>query len=282
MKPHPVLAWQGHADGVTSASFSADGRVLATGGYDSRFRVWDVPSGALRHDLDGNRRGHVAFWPGRERLVTGGLYGETKVWDTATWQPCEAVDAFDSLWWLAFSPDGGTLATIHADSPMLFWDTRDWSLKRQADVGAQCYSSGFSPDGRMLVIAVSRKTLSVRDSASFRELTAFEAHMPSVYCAAFSPDGTMLVSGGADHKAIIWDVATEQTRLVLEHSASVLCAAFSPDGAYLVTGCLDGSLALWSLEAREAAPVSIAEIKAMFAGQTFTDSGEIQREDRER
>lgn len=281
-RPQPAIVWTGHVGGVTSASVSADGRFLATGGYDSRFRVWEVPAGMLRHDLEGNRRGHVAFWPGRERLLTGGLYGETKLWDTATWQPCEAVEAFDGLWWMTFSPNGSVLASVHADSSVRFWDTGDWEMKRQADVGAQCYSAGFSPDGRALVFVLSNTTVSVWDSATFRELIAFEAHSPRVHCVAFSPDGRMLVSGGADCKALVWDTATWQVQQVFEHDAPVLCATFSPDSEYLITGCLDGSLRLWHLEESRKVSKSITEIQALFAEQAFTDSSEFQREDWER
>lgn len=235
----------GHPGGTTSASFSQDGRTLVTGGYDCLFRVWDAITCESLRVLEGNRRGHVAFWPGRERLLTGGLYGETKLWDTATWQITTTVDSFDSLWWLSLAPDGKSLITIHAEQQALIWNTADWTLTHTLDVRAQCHSGSFSPDGAKLALTIANSDVSIREGETHQEIKRFEAHKPAVYCAAYSPNGKMLASGGADRSAIIWDTTSWQPENVLEHDASVLCATFSPEGSLLATGSLDGSIMLW-------------------------------------
>lgn len=120
--PHLVCTLAGHPDGTASLSFSFDGATLASGGYDCRLKVWDAHAWELMHDLEGNRRGHVAFWPSRERLICGGLYGETKIWDTRTWQSQMMLRHKSPVFCTAFSPDSRLLATGGLDGYIHVWD----------------------------------------------------------------------------------------------------------------------------------------------------------------
>ena len=43
----------GHKDSVSSVAFSADGLLLASGGFDGIVHVWDVSSEKLKFSLDG-------------------------------------------------------------------------------------------------------------------------------------------------------------------------------------------------------------------------------------
>src|SRR5262249_30686170 len=62
-------------------------------------------------------------------------------------------------------------------------------------------------------------------------------HEGRILTASFSPDGCRVVTGSADKKARIVDVATGALhRVPLEHEWSVYAAAFSPDGKQLLTG----------------------------------------------
>jgi len=77
-----VRELHGHADGVSSLAFSADGTYLASGGDDAILRVWNPETGELRHSL----RGHptpihsVRFNPKTNLFVSMGYEGVARHW----------------------------------------------------------------------------------------------------------------------------------------------------------------------------------------------------------
>jgi WD40 repeat protein/tRNA A-37 threonylcarbamoyl transferase component Bud32 len=82
--PQPRARLQGHrlqgwADVVHAFAFSADGRLLASAGRDSRLIVWDVATGAKRHEwrMPGEVSA-VAFAPDGRHLAVG--WGEGTAW----------------------------------------------------------------------------------------------------------------------------------------------------------------------------------------------------------
>jgi WD40 repeat protein len=73
-------------------------------------------------------------------------------------------------------------------------------------------------------------------------------HAAGVRAAAFSPDGRLVASGGADHAAVLWDVATgRELRRFSGHTDTLNSVAFSPDGRFLLTGSTDKTARLWEV-----------------------------------
>ncbi len=52
-EPPAVATLKGHQAQINTIEFSPEGRFLATASSDNTVRVWDVPSGKLRHKLTG-------------------------------------------------------------------------------------------------------------------------------------------------------------------------------------------------------------------------------------
>jgi WD40 repeat protein/serine/threonine protein kinase/tetratricopeptide (TPR) repeat protein len=83
-------------------------------------------------------------------------------------------------------------------------------------------------------------------------LKAVLSHRSAVDAAAFSPDGKMILTGGDDHMARLWNVATARPiGEPLAHGDTVLAVAFSPDGEHLLTGSADRTARLWNAATRK-------------------------------
>jgi WD40 repeat protein len=205
-----------HDAPVTSIAFSADGKVLAAGGWgrNNELKLWDVSSGEVLYTLSGHQG-----------------------------------DALSRIS-VAFSPDGSLLASGSGDSTVKLWDVSSGEeLRTLSGHEWSVNSVAFSPDGRMLASGSSDDTVKLWDVSSGKELRTLSGHERGVNSIAFSPDGSMLASASDDHTVILWDLASgEALRTLSGHTI-----AFSPDGDTLASASED-QVILWDVSSGAVLP----------------------------
>ncbi len=117
----------GHLRPVSAATFSPDGRLLATGSQDGTIRFFDVASGA---PAGAPMTGHsnlvsaLAFSPGGDLLASAGYDRTIRLWDTATraMKSGPLLGHTDAVEAVAFTADGKTLASAGDDHSVRLWD----------------------------------------------------------------------------------------------------------------------------------------------------------------
>ena len=102
----------GHSNSVTLVSWSPDGKRLASGSYDNTVRIWEVATGKelsqLKAHSDVVRA--VAWSPCGQWLASGGDDKMVCVYDAKTFDVKSSLNVDSSVYSVAFSPDGTTLA----------------------------------------------------------------------------------------------------------------------------------------------------------------------------
>jgi WD40 repeat protein len=222
----------GHSDLVRSVAFSPDGKLLASGSYDSTIILWDVETHQpIGQPLSGHLDSvySVAFSPTGKKLASGSKDTTIILWDVAAHQPIgqPLSGHLDIVRSVSFSLDGKILASGSEDKTIIFWNV------------------------------AARQPISQRLSG----------HSEPVRSVAFSPDGTTLASGSPDLTIILWDVGTHQPigQPISSWYYQIYSVAFSPDGKTLASGNGSNVPMLWHLD-----PQSWIEISCQRAGRNFT------------
>ena len=143
---------------------------------------------------------------------------------------------------VAFSPDGSTLASGTQTGVELWGAETQDSLAFLQGTGPVA----FAPDGRLASGGLDR-TVRLWDVESTGSIGTLTGHGGDILSLAFATEGATLASGASDGEVILWDVATETGRTILEGSESVESMAISPDGNMLAW-TQDQVINLWDLE----------------------------------
>lgn len=111
--PKPLSTFR-HPNAVYDASFSPDGKLLASASLDNTAKIWDLESGEERLTLRGHGDGvcTVEFLPEGKKLVTASLDKSLRVWDVATGAALTTMSGHQQyVECMDASPDGRLLAS---------------------------------------------------------------------------------------------------------------------------------------------------------------------------
>ena len=219
-----------HARGITSARFSPDGALLATGSADATINIYAVPQHPDPQNAESSDNEFKLL-----RTLRAHLAGVNAL----AWSPL-------------YSPGQSyTLASASDDKSILLWNplSSDFPVPPSPLTGHSNYvfSLAFSPKGNMLVSGSHDEAVflwNVRSGGVMRELPA---HSDPVGGVDFVGDGSMVCSCSTDGLIRIWDSGTGQClrTLVDEDRKGVSGVRFVPNGRYVLGWSLDGCVRLW-------------------------------------
>lgn len=159
----------------------------------------------------------------------------------------------DSVFTVAFSPDGKLLASGGDDNAVILWDVATRKERKVfTEHSDSVMSVVFSPDGEHLASASLDGFVRLWDVSKKRKHTTFvHTHSGWAKTVAFSPDGKTLATGGGDQigSIVLWDIPKNRRIAAIQgHSGIVESVAFSPNGQRVASASRDKTVKLWSAE----------------------------------
>ena len=234
------------------ATFSPDGKYLATADGDGIAHIWDAVTGEEVLALKGHSDEvyHIEFSPDGSRLVTVSPDGLAIIWDAHTGERLLTLSEGSALYWAVFSPDGSRIAIANYDDGWVsIWDVVTGErLRTLVHPNTKVESVSYSPDGRRIATTSKDHIVRIWDANTGKELLTLYASTNSATNTAYSPDGTRIASVVRNSQIRIWDANTGQELLTIGgHNLDVLNVAFSPDGNRIVTASRDGTARVWNV-----------------------------------
>ncbi|KAF3813249.1 hypothetical protein GH733_018413 [Mirounga leonina] len=305
--PQPVrtsrITIGGHRSDVRTLSFSSDNIAVLSAAADS-VKIWNRATLQCIRTMTCEYALCSFFVPGDRQVVIGTKTGKLQLYDLASGNLLETIDAHDgALWSLSLSPDQRGFVTGGADKSVKFWDfelvkdenstQKRLSVKQtrtlQLDEDVLCVS--YSPNQKLLAVSLLDCTVKIFYVDTLKFFLSLYGHKLPVICMDISYDGALIATGsadrnfvpkshlfftaGKDHKIKQWDADKFEHIQTLEgHHQEIWCLAISPSGDYVVSSSHDKSLRLWE---RTREPLILEEEREMVRTQAWLQNV-LQRE----
>lgn len=250
----PLATLKDHKAGVLGVAFSPDSRLMVTGSWDKKAKLWQKDNKTGRYVLLHTLTDHnsaiwrVAFSPDGQTIASGSRDKTVKLW-TKDGKLLNTLQGHrDLVWGVKFSPNSKILASASFDKTVKLWRRRDGILLRtlKGHTG-ELFAVAFSPDGKRIASAGFDKTIKLW-AIDGTLLKTLKGHSGDIRGLAFSPDGKLLASASLDKTIKLWQQDGTELVTIKGHQNAVWSVAFSPDGKWLISASEDKTARIWDLD----------------------------------
>lgn len=241
----------GHQGECLACTFTADGGLVLSGGWDGFLRVWDARTGAPESELSISDKplSACAASPDERSWLAGTLEGFLCHVDAPGQRLLGSFVAHSRpIAAIVFHPDGRTVATASWDRHLGLWDLpRERERRPLAGHGDIVAGCRFTPDGRGLLSWSYDGTLALWDAVRLERLKTLAGHSDRVTAGAIHPDGRWAVSGSRDRTLKLWDLAAETEIASCDLEAEARACFVLLDGKHVAAMDAEGRLTLHAL-----------------------------------
>lgn len=220
------------------ASFSNNGRLIATAGRSGLVALWDAYTKANIKVFQAHYApvSALSFNADDTLMATGGHDHVTRIWDISSGKRLSLLQGHTRyINAVSFSPDGKRLTTASDDQTIRFWDVETsamlFTLHQHTDFVC---SAAFSSDGKQLVSAGNDMRAYIWDTRSQEVVRQLLAHEDDVNSASFNTSNDEVVTGSRDSTVRTWDVRKAEVKAVARFSNPIRSAYFNSDSKQIL------------------------------------------------
>jgi WD40 repeat protein len=240
--------------GGKQVGWSPDGTLLAITGNRGVF-LYDTRSWKQARTLGSGPADGFAFSPDGKTLAA--ILGEVRLFDVATGAELRTLPGTRisttaaSGYFLAWSPDGGTLGVI-VDQVIKLFDAAS-GQQTGTIISQGPFAIDWSPDGKTLATAGWGNGFATWDVASGQQNWKPADTAMGAQRILYAPDGDLLATAGVQQGTVtLYEGNSGRLlRTLLGHKDTVNSLAFSPDGKLLATASNDVTAKVWDLATGE-------------------------------
>uniref|UniRef100_A0A034VCB5 Periodic tryptophan protein 2-like protein n=2 Tax=Bactrocera dorsalis TaxID=27457 RepID=A0A034VCB5_BACDO len=229
-----IMKQQGHSSEMTCISYSADGQYIATGGEDSKVKLWNTQSGFCFVTFSEHSSGitGVQFSRSKNFLVSASLDGTVRAFDVNRYRNFRTFSAPERVQFSCVAIDHSSEFVVAGCQDV--FEMYLWSVKL----------------GKLLEV--------------------ISGHEGPVCSVSFSPVATMttLVSGSWDKTIKVWNcLESNSEHETIDVLADATCVTFSPSGENVAVATLNGHITIFDV--KTATQISSIEGRNDLAGGRY-------------
>ena len=165
----------------------------------------------------------------------------------------ELLHGDDSIYSVAFSPDGQLIASGSFNETITIWEAQTGTLLRtiQGHGMRTVYAVAFNPNNKSIVSGDLSNNVRIWDIYSGESLFILKGRqdiLGGIVTVAYHSNGHFIASGHGD-EIKLWNALTSKELYTLndDQASEVRAVAFSPDGQILASGHDDNTIKLWQI-----------------------------------
>jgi WD40 repeat protein len=232
---------------ITDLEVSPDGRTLATSSNDGTVRLWNA---VTHREIGGPLRGHTdTVWAVAfspdGRMLASAGDTTVRLWDPRTGRPLGVLHDPDLAFSVAISPDGKYIAAADG-SGVQIWDAHTRRKIERFGPSGGLYSIAFSPRGDAIAGIPLQNSGLLRWAFPSGRSSGTWPGPATVF--AYRPQGDAISVVSRSRIVELWSPSggARSNVQISAGAAKINTVAYSADGKLVIGGCSDGSVRFWS------------------------------------
>jgi WD40 repeat protein len=231
---------------VKAIAFSADGKILATGGEDKMIYLWDVQTGGLVATIRNAFTIKSLQFTGEGNLLAA--CGNDIILMDRQGQILRTFSGFTTdIWSFSYNPATRRIAAGSYGKTIRIWDFNSAKTALILEGHEKsCLPVCFDPAGKLIASGSLDKSVRIWDATSGAQISKQDIHSGNVFAIDFLHSGKYFASGSADKTIRLWNAENGKlVRTFVGHEGAVFDLQFSRDGLHMISCDSENAVILW-------------------------------------